>query len=182
MDKKRIAISITILLILCGVVILWVHQRSVTFDNALDVPYVSQGHRFWCGPATLVMVLNFWGDNVTQQEIVSEIYFEEKNITSYSDMVKFAKKRGLSAFWCEANLTFVEEQISKGYPVIVLQQYSAIDDYGHYRVVIGFNEQYILTHDPVKGSNHIMSKKDFCDLWQPGKTFPTHNCTIVIYR
>lgn len=44
-----------------------------------DVPFVIQ-KPYWCGPACLSMVLQYWGVNVSQGEIAAEIYDPETHI------------------------------------------------------------------------------------------------------
>jgi len=67
-------------------------------------------------------------------------------------------------------------------PLVVLQRFSLEDHYGHYRVVVGYNDSsaFMFTFDPKKGMNFTISYAEFAQLWHSGSTFWTTNWTLAI--
>ena len=60
--------------------------------------------------------------------------------------------------------------VGKDIPVIVLTKTIKQIDKGHYRVVIGFdeNEDQVIFHDPYFGGRSAMTSKDFMKVWELG--------------
>ncbi len=133
--------------------------------NTLDVPYLSQTENNWCGPASLAMVLNYWGVSVTQEEIAPFIINPYDNLTHSDDIVEYAENLGFIAFYGSITIEELKEKISNEHPVIVLQWFSPDYRVGHFRVVIGYDEQKIITHDPILGQNHPFLHDEFFELW-----------------
>lgn len=136
----------------------------------LPVPFHYQSNNYYCGPAALEMVFDYYGEDIPQTEIADVArtypyvtYTDELrraahfsnlstslgdemsgNITGYS-----ARMIGYAAFeqW---GLTTddLKTLINKGEPLIVLMWWTPSKVYGHYRVVIGYNETHIIMHDP----------------------------------
>jgi len=65
---------------------------------------------------------------------------------------------------------------------LVLQRFSVQDSYGHYRVIVGYNDKEgtFITFDPILGRNYNISYTEFTELWKPGSTFSTCNWTLLI--
>jgi uncharacterized protein YvpB len=84
------------------------------------------------------------------------------NFTGYS-----ARKIGYAAFE-RGGLTIddLKTLIDDGKPIITLMWMTEARDYGHFRVVIGYNETHIVTHDPWFGANMTYAYPAFLDLWQ----------------
>jgi len=121
-----------------------------------EVPYVHQNDTYWCGPASLTMVLNYWGVNVTQQEVAAEIYDPATNLTYISEMKSYPQQHGFNTEELNGSLTHLKRWIKKGAPLIVLQKFSLQNAYGHYRTIVGYNDEneLVITFDPSLGRNH----------------------------
>lgn len=145
------------------------------------VPYIRQ-KPYWCGPASLAMVLNYWGLNISQDEIATEIYRPDDKLTYISDMVKYPRSLGFYAKAITGSIDILKNYIIADIPLIVLQKFSITNPYGHYRVVIGFddNEHILYVLDPAIGKQTI-SYDEFIELWKPGSTFTVTNWTLIIY-
>ena len=151
------------------------------------VPFHYQSKSYYCGPAALEMVFDYYGEDVPQAEIAdvartypSVTYTDELtraahfsnlstslgdempgNITGYS-----ARKVGYAAFeQCGLTIDDLKTLIDKGEPVIVLMWWTPSKIYGHYRVVIGYNETHIIMHDP-QYANKSMTYQTFLDFWE----------------
>jgi uncharacterized protein YvpB len=171
-----------------------VKTREFTY---LSVPFHYQSNNYYCGVAALEMVFDYYGEDIPQTEIadVARTYpyvtytdelrraahFSNRstslgnempgNITGYT-----TRKVGYAAFesW-ELTLEELKSLVNKGEPMIVLMWWTQEKVYGHYRVVIGFNETHIMMHDPWNkdawggtygGANTTMTYSTFLDLWE----------------
>lgn len=153
----------------------------------ISVPFHGQDEDYYCGPAALEMVFDYYGEDIPQIEIADvartmpyTTYTDELrraahfsnsstslgsempgNITGYS-----ARKLGYAAFERgELTIDDLKTLIEAREPVIALM-WMTLNHYGHYRVVIGYNETHIITHDPWFGPNIAYTYSDFLDLWQ----------------
>ncbi|MFX0059449.1 MAG: C39 family peptidase [Candidatus Hodarchaeota archaeon] len=157
------------------------------------VPFHDQINDYYCGPACLEMVFDFYGPDIPQPEIADVArtvgagtftddmrrasHFSNlstsvgngmpTNITGYSN-----RDFGYIAFEDYiSNVQILKNMIDAGYPIIVLQWMDDAKVYGHFRVVIGYiieNKEitHFITHDPWKGSNYKMDYNYFMDLWE----------------
>jgi len=84
------------------------------------------------------------------------------NITRYS-----ARTVGYAGFeqW-GLTIDSLKALIDGGEPVIVLMWMTEPGSVGHFRVVIGYNETHMVTHDPWYGANMYYNYSTFLNLWQ----------------
>lgn len=185
--KKRLVWALVILFIL-SLSYSILPRLSISGETALstfyvyNVPYVSQSNAYWCGPATLTMVLNFWNVNMSQEEIAVEIFDPMTNLTAISEMKAYVQRLGLKYEEPEGSIENLKKYVSRGFPVIVLQKYSLQSAYGHYRVVVGYDDEnrQTVTLDPILGHNYNITYTEFAELWKPGATFTTFNWMFVV--
>ncbi|MFX1435838.1 MAG: C39 family peptidase [Promethearchaeota archaeon] len=207
--KKRLEISILLFIVL----IIPIHYkstietRSCSFDDiksnlnlsASDViissvPYYSQIKNYYCGPACLEMVFDYYGSDIIQPEIAdvaaTDIAFGGtftddmrrashfsnlstsvgnemvNNITGYTN-----RKIGYAAFENYfSSATNLIDLIDAGYPIIVLQWGDDSKSWGHFRVVIGYNKDgaiinSFITRDPWFQSFYRINYATFMDFW-----------------
>ena len=138
--------------------------RSETENYIPDVPFHYQINEFYCGPAALEMVFDFYGEDIPQTEIAdvartlpspfgtttgdlrraahfsnisTSLGMTPGNITGYSN-----RKYGYIAFEKQnMSLNELKNLVDSGYPLIVLTKH-------HFRVVMGYNSTHIIAHDP----------------------------------
>jgi tetratricopeptide (TPR) repeat protein len=138
-----------------------------------NVPAEKWLKRNYCGPACLVMVLNYWDKTrvASQKKIAEEIYDSENQATYNSEMVLYPRSKGLASYSFQGNLRILKDVVANGIPVIVLTKAIKQIPKGHYRVVIGFDEDkdLIIFHDPFFGGRHAMTSKTFMNVWELGK-------------
>jgi len=154
-----------------------------TFDNVtyaltgsfsaramFDVPFHYQTLDYYCGPACLEMVFDYYGEDISQLEIAEvartypySTYTDElrraahfsdtstsmgtempENITGYT-----LRQLGYSAFeqW-SMTIDQLKTLIDHNFPIILLMWYDQYYDSGHYRVAVGYNNTHIILHDP----------------------------------
>ncbi|MHA1148107.1 MAG: C39 family peptidase [Promethearchaeota archaeon] len=153
-------------------------KSSSKIVNISDVPYYDQLVYYWCGPACLQMVYDYWGENISQLEICDVARTEPNEGTWECDMRRATHFSNLSTSVGNEidpqNITGYENRsygyisfeqqfqnasdlrylIDEGYPIIVLQWMTDSKVYGHYRVVIGYKTyengsiDKFITYDP----------------------------------
>lgn len=126
--------------------------QTVPFEKWLKLNY--------CGPACLAMVLNSWDEtrSFSQRKIAAEIYDSESRATYNSELVLYPRTQGFESYSFQGNLDILKDLIKQDIPVIVLTKTIKQLAKGHYRVVIGFDEDedQIIFHDPFFGSRRAM--------------------------
>ena len=121
-----------------------------------------QGDRPWCGPTCIVMVLQYWNINVSVDEAGQVIDPEMDGCHTY-ELVRYLEGFDVNIY----EFNSIEELqiwIRRNHPVVVLQWASEAKKVGHYRVVIGFDANYVYLNDP-NGFEDRMSYELFFMLW-----------------
>ncbi len=131
-----------------------------------DVPYHKQETAFSCGPAALEILYDFWGVDVDQNAIANVA--RSSSIGTYTwDMVrsgffshlsssqgKFFPRNAPKAGYPERPLGYIsfdyssdtfwwptlKELLARDIPVVLLMNFASNDDTGHYRVIVGYDE------------------------------------------
>jgi predicted double-glycine peptidase len=137
------------------------------------VPFEKWLERNYCGPACLAMVLNYWDKSrsFSQRKITDEIYDSESRATYNSELVLYPRTQGLESYSFQGDLRILKDVVAKDIPVIVLTKTIKQIAKGHYRVVIGFDDDQdqVIFHDPYFGGRMAMTSKDFVKVWEMGK-------------
>lgn len=130
-----------------------------------------------CGPATLSMILSWYGKNVSQKELGDKMRpfqiasgdNDDKTIFTY-EFVDWAKEYGLEAAGrVNGDIDLLKTFTANGIPVVVKTWLHPNEDIGHFRIVRGFDEskQVIIQDDSYEGPNKKISYYDFLSMWQP---------------
>lgn len=192
MNRKAVS-GITIMLLFVSILNVAFQIKPAIAESGgsyISVPYHSQSKYYYCGPASLGMVFDFYGPYISQVEIAdvartSSVYggtFTDDmtravhfsnlstsvgdewigSITGYS-----ARKLGYASFehW-GLTLEELKSLIDAGYPIIVLTWFTEAKAYGHFRVVVGYNETHVTFHDPWFGPMLSMTNSKFLDFWE----------------
>jgi hypothetical protein len=142
-------------------------------ETHVPVPFYYQEKDYYCGPAALQMVFDYYGEDISQSEIACvarsigdplyATYTDElrraghfsnistsmgdelsNNITGYT-----LRQLGYAAFESQGvDLTTLKSFLDQGKPLILLMWYSSYHHSGHYRVATGYNETHVFLHDP----------------------------------
>jgi len=130
-----------------------------------------------CGPATLSMIMSYYGKDISQKELgdlmrpyqVAGGDNDDKTIFTY-EFVDWAKKYGFEAIGrVNGDIDLIKKFTVNGIPVVVKTWLHVNEDIGHFRVVRGFDEtrKVIIQDDSYEGPNKKISYYDFLSMWQP---------------
>jgi hypothetical protein len=169
---------------------------SSTLSHYLSVPFHYQETSYYCGPASLEMIFDYYGTDILQIEIADVASTsEESGGTGLWEMIRAAhfsnlslsvvnelpwsirgysaRSLGYAAFErFDLSLENLKSLLASGYPIVVATLYSRQWTNGHFRVVVGYNETHVTLHDPwfnspYEGPNVNMSNSEFLYLWAP---------------
>ncbi len=130
-----------------------------------------------CGPATLSMILNWYGVKASQSELGDQMRpyqvasgdNDDKTIFTY-EFVQWAEKYGLKAVGRRnGDIELLKRFTANSIPVVVKTWLHPGEDIGHFRIVRGFDESsgVIIQDDSYEGPNKRISYYDFLGMWQP---------------
>lgn len=137
-----------------------------------------------CGPATLSMMLSWYGKDVSQKELgnlmrpyqVQSGDNDDKTIFT-DEFVEWARRYGFEAVGrAGGDINLLKTFTANGIPVVVKTWLHPNDDIGHFRIVRGFDERThlpagkagaIIQDDSYEGPNRRISYYDFLGMWQP---------------
>lgn len=132
-----------------------------------------------CGPASLKMVLEYYGILASESAIARAAGASRKKGASKEGLIKAAEHFGLKVFTKEkSSLSDLRRFIKKGIPVIV--DWFSGDD-GHYSVVVDINEKNIILMDPELAGKRKISVEKFQRLWFdfPGEFIKDHREIVL---
>lgn len=154
------------------------------FQMVQGIDYIKQSNRNYCGGAALAMLLNYWSEDMTysELEIVQALYNQRTRIIYNSDMVYYANREGFKAYSFHSHIRDLKRLIDQGIPVIVLQKPVKRIKKGHYRIVFGYDDDFMtfFIHDPMMGAIQGIKYQEFLELWNFGDNFNKQNWALAI--
>lgn len=125
-----------------------------------------------CGPASLKIVLDYYGVHRSEQELASLTETTELG-TSDISIKRAAESLGFNVvIKNESSFSDIEEWLEKRVPVIVNWFTRGRADYsdsevadGHYSVVAGLDAEHIYLQDPEVGKIRTLKREDFMRVW-----------------
>lgn len=127
--------------------------KYVTNAVLQGIPLVRQGYN-QCGPASLQMVLAYWGLGMDQGAIGALTKPDPRAYMGTSAIGAFASSVGLASTTVRgASLNMVRAFLAQGIPVIALSYFDTPGAVPHWRVVSGFDDKQgvVFVHDPLAG-------------------------------
>lgn len=111
------------------------------------VPFYPQD-KYYCGPASLAMMLSWAGIPANQDEIATQIYTPDRQGTLPLDVMAGARRNGTMAIEVYSLQDLLAE-IAAGHPVLVFQNLGlAFWPKWHFAVAVGYDlpEEYLVLH------------------------------------
>ena len=140
----------------------------------LDVkPFQETLNSDMCGPASLKIVLEYYGINKSEDELSQLCKFKKGLGVDDKGIKSATEKLGLKAV-IKNNSSFkdIEKWLKKEVPVIVDWFTRGRTDYrdssvadGHYSVVMGLDDSFIYLQDPELGTMRKIKRDDFMRVW-----------------
>ncbi|MEZ4593845.1 MAG: C39 family peptidase [Chloroflexota bacterium] len=132
-----------------------------------------------CGPANLTQTLNFWGYDITQEEVADYLKpsSEDRNVSPWQ-IADYVNEYTGGAFKASAHsggtMEMLKEFIAAGYPVVIEKGYDLPADgwYGHYLTVFGYDDEEGVFYSqdsylgPWDGSGRTDDYEEFEFYWQ----------------
>jgi hypothetical protein len=121
----------------------------------------------YCGPASLTNILRHWGRPADQAAIGRALFDPERHGTLPGELILQAQQAGLQAISRSGSREDLRRWLAAGLPVIVLQDLSAQDRRGHFRVVVGYSDtrRQFFVCDCTDSSLCSLDYEHFDDLW-----------------
>lgn len=127
----------------------------------------------YCGPATLKILLNYYGIDKTEKELAEmagwdrDLGIDDKGIKRTAESLGFKVK--IKNY---SNFKDIEKWLKKDVPVIVTWFTRGRSDYpdsetadGHNSVVAGLDDKFIYLQDPEIGKIRKIKRYDFMRVW-----------------
>jgi tetratricopeptide (TPR) repeat protein len=139
-----------------------------------SLPPITHTHQTWnnCGPATVSMALQFFGQNHSQAEAAKFLKPdpEDKNVSPH-ELAAYAQSLGLGAtVRVGGDLERLKRLVASGFPVIVETWFipEPGDQMGHYRVLTGYDDEVrqFTAQDSYNGPNVKLDYDAFDELWR----------------
>lgn len=126
-----------------------------------------------CGPASLKIVLGYYGIHKSEQELASLTNTTEALGTDAVSIARAAESLGFRvAIRNESDFNDIEEWMERKVPVIVDWFTRGRLDYpdsevadGHYSAVTGLDAEHIYLQDPEIGDMRKFKREDFMKVW-----------------
>lgn len=153
-------------------------------------PFQETLHAGMCGPASLKMVLAYYGVEKTEAELAKLCGTDPSLGTTDEGIKKAAESLGFTVE-IKNNSTFEDIQVwlDKKVPVIVNWFTRGRIDYpesevpdGHLSVVAGLDDEYIYLQDPEIGKLRKISRDDFLRVWFDFKSIYISSWDDMIIR
>lgn len=136
-------------------------------------PFQETLHSGLCGPASLKMVLSYYGVEKTEKEL-AELCQTDSELGTDAHQIKLAAENLGFKAEIKNYSTFddIQRWLDKKVPVIANWFSRGRTDYddssvadGHYSPVVGLDEEYIYLQDPEIGGLRKITKNDFLRVW-----------------
>lgn len=128
----------------------------------LDVPYLSQSPLL-CGGAAIAMVERWWGRRGVYAEDFASLVRPASGGILTTDLVSATRARGWSTEVLRGTPELVRRSLRDDVPVVALIQV-APERY-HYVVVLGWNDGYVVFHDPATAPYTRLDEESFLARW-----------------
>lgn len=141
-------------------------NQAFTTEYMIDSVPFFPSKDFQCGPSSLAMVFNFYGFQITPEEISKDIYSEGARGTSDFDMILYAKLKGFKALQYRGSFDNLKKNIMLNKPLIVMvdEGFWFYKKY-HFMVVVGFDSLNVIVNSGQKRHQKI-DLSEFMEKWQ----------------
>ena len=130
-------------------------------------------HKDMCGPASLKIVLGYYGIDKTEKELAEMAGWKKDLGIDDKGIKKVAEQLGFKAvIKNNSNFEDIQRWLDRKAPVIVNWFSRGRNDYpesetadGHYSVAVGLDDKFIYLQDPEIGRLRKIKRGDFMRVW-----------------
>jgi tetratricopeptide (TPR) repeat protein len=137
---------------------------AILAASSLPVPFIPQ-QKDTCGAASLAMVLRYWEDDASHDDVARALLVPELHGIAGSRLAEFARGRGMEAVAYRGDMANLREFVGQGRPLIVAWAMGR----GRYHnvVVVGFDDarRAVLVNDPAAGPGRAVREGTFEKRW-----------------
>ena len=131
------------------------------------VPFHPQ-REYECGPASLAMLLNAAGVDVSTDALVPQVYLPARRGTLQVELVAATRRHGRLPYVPAPTPAALYAELAAGRPAIVLQNFgSRASPQWHYAVAIGFEPGYVLLRSGTTERLRLRESR-FLGTWERG--------------
>ncbi len=130
------------------------------------VPFYPQ-RDYYCGPASLASIINYWGGNVTQDEVGERVFRKGLRGSLSIDLLIYAREKGFDADVIKGDIDSLKHEIAKDHPVLVFLNLGfKLLPRWHYLVVYGYDDRKgeVITHSGITEVKRFRYR-DFMKKW-----------------
>jgi len=136
-------------------------------------PFQETLRKSYCGPASLKMVLDYYGVRRTEKELAKMAEWNKVLGIDDKGIKKTAEKLGFKVIIKNnSNYKDIQNWLNKDIPIIVNWFTRGRNDYsesetadGHYSVIVGLDDKFIYLQDPEMGKLRKIKRDDFMRVW-----------------
>jgi Peptidase_C39 like family len=131
-------------------------------SSLLDVPFVPQPE-WLCGGAAVAMVMRYYGERSVAADDFGRLVDRSASGISTTALEHAVLERGWTAVVLAGTPALIQRELERGRPVIAL-----IEDHPgrlHYIVIVGWQQQIVVIHDPARNPYRVMSASVFERRW-----------------
>lgn len=131
-----------------------------------DIPFHAQ-RLYQCGPASLAMVLNASGVDVSVDTLIPQVFLPNREGSVQPEMQATVRRYDRIGFVLDGNFESLLSELDTGHPVVVMQNLSLPAwPMWHYAVAIGYDlDEELLTLHSGEEANRLESFRRFDSTW-----------------
>lgn len=131
----------------------------------MNIPYHRQITDYYCGPASLQMVFEYFGLHKSQRYLAKQLQTQRDDGTDHSDLIRVATSHGLYCYVNrDSSIHEILHFLSLELPVIIDFMEPSGNE-AHYAIVSGYKNQSIILHDPWNGKQFSLQEAWFEKHW-----------------
>lgn len=149
-----------------------INEDNFSCDNVLGLKPFVQSDDSRCGPAVVKMILDYYGIEVTEDELCPKLQHTYELGCKNSDMENLFKEYGLKIFPKEnGTIEELKHWVNQGVPVIVdwftpgVERNDLFMPNGHASIIVGVDDKNVKLLDPEHGGVRLIPHVEFMRVW-----------------
>lgn len=158
-------LGLVVVLVLVGCSPLQPQLRGEPVHVIRDVPFYPE-NRYWCGPASLAGVMNYWREAPKPDAVAEKTYSPSAGGTLMADLAWYAREQGFEARVRSGTLEDLERLVRRGTPPIVfVRRRGILGEYNHFMVLVGYTTRGYIVNSSLSEHQYI-DRATFRSLWE----------------